>query len=295
MAPLASAGHVAVRDRGRLEVLRGGAGDPVLLVQTALTADELRPLGERLAGGGTRGGRFDVVLQHRRGYGSSSPARRPASVEGDARDCADLLTGLGLRRAHLVGVSYSAAVALELAVRQPRRVRSLTLIEPPPVLLPDHREFAAVNDLLLAEAQRDGARRALDAFAAMLMGARWRDDLEGLLPGAVAQMERDADTFFTADLPALLGWRADAAHIARLEIPVLHVGGTASGPWFAAVRDQVLAWLPHAEDVRVPGADHSLALTHADEVAVAVGGFLRRHPLRDGRAGGLPGAGRRPW
>lgn len=123
----------------------------------------------------------------------------------------------------------------------------------------------------------------------MLIGAHWRLDLERLLPGAVAQVERDAGTFFTADLPALLGWCPDAQSIARLAVPLLHVGGTASGPWFAAVRDQVLDWLPHAEDVQVPGADHSLALTHADEVAVAVGGFLRRHPLRDGRAGGPPG------
>jgi len=113
-----------------------------------------------------------------------------------------------------------------------------------------------------------------------LAGPDWRVQVERDLPGGVAQMERDAGTFFTADLPALLGWRFGQEDAARITQPVLYLGGTESGPWFAEVRELVLEWLPHAEDVLVTGADHSLALTHAAHLTEALVPFLRRHPIR---------------
>jgi hypothetical protein len=43
--------------------------------------------------------------------------------------------------------------------------------------------------------------------------------------------------------------------------------------------DLIVAWLPHAEDVTVAGADHSLALTHPGQVATALADFLERRPI----------------
>src|SRR5258708_6505867 len=74
---------------------------------------------------------YRVIAVDRRGYGRSP--------EGDRDDvpvrlqAADVSTTLDLREvaaSHVVGVSYGALVALELALRQPERVSSLTLIEP---------------------------------------------------------------------------------------------------------------------------------------------------------------------
>jgi len=62
-----------------------------------------------------------------------------------------------------------------------------------------------------------------------------------------------------------------------------------SGPWFAEVRDLVRGWLPHAEDVVIDGADHSLALTHASRVAQALVAFLRRNAIEAARRVDLPG------
>ena len=52
----------------RLEYLDRGTGDPLLLIPTALTADEFEPVAERLA----RSGRYRVLTHRRRGY---SPVR----------------------------------------------------------------------------------------------------------------------------------------------------------------------------------------------------------------------------
>lgn len=175
---------------------------------------------------------------------------------------------MGIDRAHIVGVSYSAAVALQLAV-----------LEPPPVHTPSADEFRAANDRLRQRRREQGLSAALDEFLSIVIGPGWRDAIDDQLPGTVAQMERDVATFFDVDLPALLAWKFDAADADRIRCPVLHVGGSDSGPWFAEVRELVRRWLPQAEDVVIAGADHSLALTHAGEIADAVATFLRRHRI----------------
>lgn len=56
-----------------LEVSDVGSGDPVVLVQTALTADELAPLAEHLAVLGA----YRVILYYRRGYAVATRRKDP--------------------------------------------------------------------------------------------------------------------------------------------------------------------------------------------------------------------------
>ena len=264
-----------------LEVHDVGRGDPVVLVQTALTADELVPLADRLV---DRGG-YRAIVYHRRGYANSSPVQGPGSVVRDAADCRDLIVALGLGKVHIVGYSYSGAVGLQLAVDAAENVHTLTLIEPPPVHVPSAAEFRAANARLQEVRRARGPVTALEEFLGLVIGPNWRTEVEQRLPGAAKQMQRDTTTFFDTDLPALLSWRFDAEDAERVACPVLHVSGTDSGPWFAEVRDLVLTWLPQAEDVLLAGADHSLALTHTPQIADALADFLGRHPIHAG--GGL--------
>lgn len=257
-----------------LEASITGSGDPVVFIQTALTADELVPLATDPALEGHR-----RVVYHRRGYAGSTPVDGAGSIVRDAEDCAALLDGLGIDRAHVVGLSYSGAVALQLAADAPARVQSLTLVEPPPVHTPRTAEFRAANDRLLAARREHGPDVALDEFLAMVIGPHWQQVAEDQLPGSSEQMQRDAQTFLDTDLPALLDWRFGATDVARIDCPVLYVGGTDSGPWFAEVRELMLSWFPDAEDVVIDGADHSLALTHAPQIAHALRALLEAHPL----------------
>ncbi len=259
---------------GSLEVFEHGSGDPLVFIQTALTADELLPV----AAGGELDG-YRRIVSHRRGYAGSGPVEGPGSIAREAADCAALLTALGIERAPVVGLSFSGAVALQLAVDVAGLVHSLTLIEPPPVHTPSSPEFRAANDRLLASRRDRGERAALDGFLTMVLGPSWHQVTEERLPGAVEQMRRDTGTFFDVDLPALLAWRFTPAEAARIGCPVLYVGGTDSGPWFAEVRELMLDWFPHADDVLIEGADHSLALTHATWIAEALAAFLQRNPL----------------
>lgn len=254
-----------------LELSVRGFGEPILFVQTALTADELLPIATQpaLADG------FRTIVYHRRGYGGSTAAADVGSITRDAADAAAVLDGLGIEDAHVVGLSYSGAIALQLASTAPHRVRTLTLIEPPPVHVPSAAAFRVANTSLLEIRRAAGAGAALDQFMRMVVGPDWRVDMERALPGSVAQMDSDAATFFDADLPALLEWQFTSADAARIDAPVLYVGGTESGPWFAEVRKLMLRWLPWAEQAMIAGADHSLAISHAAGIAQALAGFLQ--------------------
>jgi 3-oxoadipate enol-lactonase len=95
----------------------------------------------------------------------------------------------------------------------------------------------------------------------------------------LAQIKSDMITFFDTDLPALLAWEFGRTDAGRIGCPVLHIGAGDSGPFFAEVRELILDWIPHAEDVIIDGADHWLAVTHTLEVAEALAGFLRQHPV----------------
>jgi len=259
----------------RLEVSDWGSGEPVVFIQTALTADELLPVAREpvLAHG------FRKILYHRRGYAGSSPADGPGSIVREAIDAAALLAAMAIERAHVVGVSYSAAIALQLAADVPQAVHTLTVAEPPPVHISRGPEFRASNEQLVRTRREQGVDAALEEFLTLLVGPGWREVVDADLPGAVAQIERDAATFFDTDLPALLDWRFGPDQARQIRCPVLYLGGSDSGAWFAEVRELVLRWLPHAENVVIDGAGHSLEITHPSEVADALATFLRRHPM----------------
>ena len=258
----------------QLQVSVWGSGEPVIFIQTALTADELHPAAAAPVLGGYR-----KVLYYRRGYEGSSPIEGTGSIARDAADCVTLLDELEIECAHVVGLSYSGAVALQLAANAPEITHSLTLIEPPPVHTPSAAEFRAANDRLIESRRQQGPAVALDEFLTLVIGPNWQQAAEDQLPGSPAQMRRDTATFFDADLPALLDWEFEREDASRISCPVLYVGGTDSGPWFAEVRELMLSWFPHAEEVAIEGADHSLALTHSAQIAEALLAFLRQHPM----------------
>jgi pimeloyl-ACP methyl ester carboxylesterase len=251
-----------------------GDGEPVVLIQTALTADELRPLAEQMA----QSGGYQLIHYHRRGYAGSGPLLCPGSVAAEVADCRALLEALEVGPAHVVGVSYSAAIALTLASRVPDEVRTLTVMEPPPLGVPSAPEFLAASAHLSETFNAKGSAVALDELLTMLAGPDWRRESERDLQGSVAAMERDALTFFESDLPALLAWEFGTEDAARIKCPVLYVGGSNSGLWFAEVRARILQLLPQTEDCTVQGAGHLLALTHPIDTAKIVVDFLRRHP-----------------
>jgi pimeloyl-ACP methyl ester carboxylesterase len=85
---------------------------------------------EELCGRIAAGGRFVIRYDHRdTGRSLSYPPGEPGYTGGDlVRDAIGILDALGVRAAHLVGISMGAALAQMIALDHPERVASLALI-----------------------------------------------------------------------------------------------------------------------------------------------------------------------
>jgi pimeloyl-ACP methyl ester carboxylesterase len=111
-----------------LEYTLGGVagGEPVQLMHAGVLADWFVPLLTEPA----LAERYQLILYHRIGYAGSSRPSGPVSIADQALHARSLLRHLGIDRAHIVGHSSSANIALQLALDAPEAVVTLTLLEP---------------------------------------------------------------------------------------------------------------------------------------------------------------------
>jgi pimeloyl-ACP methyl ester carboxylesterase len=184
-------------DGAELEFEVTGTGEPVLLIHGALIAEAYAPLCAEPA----LNSRYRLVRIHRRGYAGSSPARAPFSLAEQAAGCRGLLRHLGIERAHVVGHSSGAVIALRLALDAPEVVHSLVLLEPALLNVPSG---ALLIDALGPVMEQYGAgdkEGAADSFLRLAIGSDYRAWLDRLIPGACQQLVADADTYFGVELP----------------------------------------------------------------------------------------------
>jgi 3-oxoadipate enol-lactonase len=108
----------------------------------------------------------DVVRLDLRGFGDSG--RRPDWVLAPVDDVIDTLDVLGIERCHLVGASFGAGVAVEVALLRPELVESLLLSAPGGSLIaeltPDLRTFVEAERSALGEADLESAVEANLAY-----------------------------------------------------------------------------------------------------------------------------------
>jgi pimeloyl-ACP methyl ester carboxylesterase len=125
---------------GRVHLLRGGAGEPVLLLHAAGGAGQWLEFHELLAGAG-----FEVLAPDHPGFGKSDEFPELDRIDDLVFHYLDVLDALGLERVHVVGASFGGWIAAELAVYAPHRIKSLSLLSAAGLRLPDH----PVADLFL--------------------------------------------------------------------------------------------------------------------------------------------------
>jgi pimeloyl-ACP methyl ester carboxylesterase len=254
-----------------------GEGEPVLFIQGAIWADFLRPLAEQPAFSG-----FQTIRYHRRGYGESGGAA--GGFDMQAADIVALLDHLEVDRAHLVGHSEGAMIALVLAASYPDRVRSLALLEPLPssswLAASDFADLVGIlGPALEAMVGRYQAGDVAGAFDALFepTGLDWRAAAKAAGPGVVDQGIKDAATFVEGEASPLVEWNFGVEQAATIDSPVLSWGTASENPINPATRTFLYELFPQREEVIHGGGDHFSVTTDPSAVAEPIADFVSRH------------------
>ncbi len=258
----------------RLEYDIRGDGPPVVFVHGGLFADWFGhlvtepPLADR----------FQLVTYHRIGYAGSDHANRPVGLAEQGAHCRCLMDHLGIERAHLVGHSSGANIAMQVTLRCPDAVGSLALLEPAFPAVPGH---PSVGSAVQRYAAGD-AVAAVDIWMAGLAGPGYAQTLERALPGSTSQALADASTFFEQELPAVVAWTFGPDEAGRVQQPVLAMLGARTHevtPIFSQRHELLLDWLPNVEQYVLPGATHLMHVQNPADAAEHLAEFFERHGL----------------
>jgi pimeloyl-ACP methyl ester carboxylesterase len=258
--------------------VQGTGEELVVLVHHGVGVDWFRPLLEEPA----LTDNYRVLSYHRVGYGGSSGATGPLDFEQEAAHCRSLMGHLGVERAHVVGHSASAMIALQLALDNPDAVHTLALLESARPALHNEQQTEFVSSAVRPALELYGAgdkAGAVDTWLRGVGGSDYRPALDRALPEAFDQAVASADTFFGHELPAVQKWAFTQEDADRVTQPALLVLRERTDPIFRERREVLLEWLPNAEPFELSGATHLLHVENPRGMAEALAAFFARHPL----------------
>jgi pimeloyl-ACP methyl ester carboxylesterase len=255
-----------------------GSGEAVLMIPPGPLADGFLPFlsQEALAN------RYRLIHYHRRGQVGSSEATSPVTYAEQAADAAELLSHLGVGRAHVVGHSTGANIALQLALDRPEVVQTLAVLEPWLTTSPSAPAFFEQAAPLMKAYASGEKETAMAGFIGLASGLDWetsRAVIDDYVPGSVAQAIKDADTFCGVDLPALSAWEFGSERAAAVALPVLSVMGAETGPLFVEGAALLRSWLPKVEDLTVKDVGHLLQIQSPEPVVRGIAEFFGRYPI----------------
>jgi pimeloyl-ACP methyl ester carboxylesterase len=243
---------------GRVHVLRGGAGQPLLFLHAAGGAGTWLEFHQLLARG------FEVIAPDHPGFGGSDDFPEAEAVDDLVFHYLDLMDELGLDRPHVVGASFGGWIAAELAVTAPHRIASLVLLSPAGLRLPDH----PVADLfLMSPEQLVGTLYHDPAIAARAFPAS--PDLDFVL----AQYR---------DLTALarFGWAPFLSNpklerrLHRITVPTLVVAPSDDRLIPVAHARRYAELIPDARLTEIADCGHAMYFERPAEFAEVTAGFL---------------------
>lgn len=251
----------------------GPTGDlPIVLLHAGVADRRMwQPLWEPLTS------RRDVVRVDLRGFGDSSD--RPAGPMSPLRDVLDVLTDLDIDRAHLVGASYGAGVAVEVALTDPGRVASLLLVAPGGALIPAMtdglRAFAVAENAALEAGDLDAAVEA--NLATWVDGpGQPADRVDAGVRALVGRMQRRAFEL-TADWDDVEEDELDPPALERLgevDVPTLVLSGALDVDAIDDAATAVLAGVTGARQVVWPDVAHLPSLERPDAFRALVGEWV---------------------
>jgi pimeloyl-ACP methyl ester carboxylesterase len=255
---------------GKISVLRGGAGEPVVYLHSA-AGEAVHPALEDLADD------HDVIVPLFPGFGESEGIEGIDGIEDAAFHLLDVLDALELTAPAVIGLSLGGWLAAELATRSPERVGKLVLVSPVGLYI----EGAPVGQIF----GRSPAELAQELFA---------DQSHPMAQMMHALSEKMGDLMSMAEVPiailmpmwtsmsatAKIGWNPYLhnpklrSRLRRVSAPTLVVAGEKDGLLPPAHPEAYASGIAGARLEVLAGAGHMAPLERPEEFSALVRSFL---------------------
>ncbi|MFE8598254.1 alpha/beta fold hydrolase [Archangium violaceum] len=222
-----------------------------------------------------------VIVPDVRGHGRSGKPAGAYGVPLFARDIAALCDRLGLANVHVVGLSMGGMIAFQLAVDRPELVRSLTIVNSGPDMVPRTmrmRLALAARVLLLKYL---GPKRFARMLAPKLFPKPEQAELRQRVEEAIGANEPDA---YMRATRGLVGWSV-LARLKEISCPVLVLASDRDYTPLSAKKAYV-DLLANARLQVVTDSGHASPMDQPGQLIDAVKAFLLEleGPARDTRS-----------
>lgn len=234
--------------------------------------------------------RYRAIAFDNRGVGRTSKPSGPYSIHQMADDAKGLLDVLGIRRAHVLGVSMGGMIAQELALRHPESVSALVLactFPEPDATVEDRRSFMVGQ--LGGQVSTDG-EISIDVaslnpllFVQQMLPTVFnpefiRTDLPKLMQVFAGALQHGFSMeAILGQVAAVMGHRAtDRLH--RIGVPTLVLTGDADRLVAPSNSDVLAREIPGAKLVKIPGGSHGFNFETPEVFNAAVLDFLATVP-----------------
>lgn len=224
----------------------------------------------------------DVVRPDLRGFGEST--ERPDGPWSPRADVLATLDALGIDRAHLVGCSFGAGVAVEVALERPGLAASLLLAAPGGALLTERTdELAAAWELEGAAVEVGDIDAAVEANVTAWVDGPHRtpDVVPAEIRDAVRTMQR-RNFDLTLDWPDEV-WEADdeldpeaSERLDEIGVPTLVVSGALDIDSIRMAADLVTTRVTGARLVEWSDVAHLPSMERSDDFAALVQDWVAR-------------------
>jgi len=190
------------------------------------------------------------------GYGESE-ANTVATRDDFARGVLATLDALGIKRAHLCGLSLGGVVAIAIHALAPARCASLILADSFAV----HPDGQAIHDRSVAASHAMAMRNLAEARAPLLLGAMASNDIKAEVIATMGAIDPAAYR-----LGAAAVWLADQRHrVAAIDVPTLVLVGDEDGITPPALSHALAQVAGSAAPLPPPVTVHTIA--HAGHLA----------------------------
>ena len=245
-----------------------GEGEPLLcvggLAQTTLAwIPQVQSFSER----------HRLVIFDNRDVGQSSQVQGDYELADMAQDALALADGLGLESFHLLGVSMGGAIAQEIALAAPERIRTLTLV----VTFPSAGRWGRqLGESWSARRLKLTREEHIDELMLLNFSEEWFENEEAvrtLREMMLAEPHPQSPEAFGRQL------RASARHnavdrLGSLTMPVHVIGGERDLLVPVWKSREIAELIPGAKLTVLPGAPHGLSLERAPEFNQVVLDFI---------------------